>query len=322
MRTYDAPFLADWFAVLFRWIVLTGAAIVAALTGWFTIFTAGLLIISAIWSAVISILAILNKRFTSQRILNVIIDFLVGSALFTLSGGLAGSLFWIGFLPIITAGIYYEWKGAIWTGILVFLVQATWTVFGVGYGFERYYWLGYALAADIVVSVLVGWLSHKLLTRLRAKYQALVQQRKDAEEYTRQHERDQIQKFYSLTENLSTTLDYHEVLNTILDLCVSAMGEPQSQAEQMSRAVLLYGEGELIVACSRRFSSHDQKTTLPGSQGALSEVITKGEPVWVGDPASDPELSRLVAIQVCKAAFCLPLMRGSGFLWGSSPGTP
>ncbi len=310
MRIYDAPFLADWYAIFFRWLVLVIAALVAALTGWFTPFTAVLIGASTIWNCIVTLLAIYNRRFNAQRILNIAIDLLFACSLFVLSGGLAGSLPWVLFLPIITGGIYYEWKGALWTSAAVFLVQLVWTVFGSIYGLERFIWLGIALAADIIFTILVGWLSHKLLTRLRQMHQVLVNQRQEAELASLRHERSQAQKFYSLIENLSTTLDYQEVLDTILDLSVAAMGEPQETAEQMARAVLLFGDGELAIACSRRFSPHDQKVNLPGIQGALGEVLTKGEPVLTQEPSRDPELSRLVGIQLCQSAYCLPLMRG------------
>jgi signal transduction histidine kinase len=311
MRSLDSPFYADWYAAFFRWIFLIGTAVIAGLTDWYTPFTAGLMITSAVWNIIISSMSIANKQFNAKRILSVVLDFIVAAALFIFSGGLAGTLPWfIILLPIITAGIYYERKGVIWTGVLVFLVQATWTIFGSQYGLERFIWLGIALFIDTVFAVIVGWICHKVNLRQRAKQLAVINQKKEVEKAARQHERDQSQKFNSLLENLSTTLDYQEVLNTILDLCVTAMGEPQLQAELMARAVLLHGEGDLLVACSRRLSPHDQKTSLPGVQGALAQVITQGEPVLVDEPAKDPEISRLAGVQLCQIAYCLPLMRG------------
>ncbi len=311
MRSFDTLFYSDWYASFFRWVFLIGTAVIAGLTSWYTPITAGLMTASAVWNVLISYLSITNKQFNAKRILSVLLDFVIAAALFTFSGGLAGSLPWfIILLPIITGGIYYEWKGAIWTGVIAFLIQTIWTIFGSQYGLERFIWLGIAFVINVIIVALAGLISHKAYIRQRAKQLAIFNQKKEIERAARQHERDQSQKFNMLLENLSTTLDYQEVLNTILDLCVTAMGEPQTQAELMSRAVLLHGEGDLMVACSRRFSPHDQKTTLPGVQGALAQVITQGEPVLVEEPAKDPELSRLVGVQLCDAAFCLPLMRG------------
>ncbi len=309
MRTYDAPFLADWYAIFFRWLTLIVVSIVAGLTGWFTIFTASLISISAIWNVILTFMALSNKRFNAQRLLNVVIDLLVTGSLFFLSGGLAGSLPWILLLPVITGGIYFEWKGAIWAALLAALIQLTWTIFGSMYGMERFIWLGIAVGITGVFALATGWLTHRLLSRLRNKHQALLQQRQQVED-TRRYEHDHIQKFYGLIENLSTTLDYQEVLDTILDLSVAGMGEPQQKAELMARAVLLFAENDLSIACSRRFTPHDQKVPLPGNQGALGDVLARGEPVLVDDPARDPELSRLVGVQTCQAAYCLPLMRG------------
>jgi len=101
--------------------------------------------------------------------------------------------------------------------------------FGSVYGMERFIWLGIAVGITVVFALLTGWLTHRLLSRLRAKNQALLQQRQQVEETARRYERDHIQKFYGLIENLSTTLDYQEVLETVLDLSVAAMGEPSKQ---------------------------------------------------------------------------------------------
>lgn len=310
MRTYDAPFLADWYAIFFRWLTLIIASIVAGLTGWFTIFTASLVAVSASWNVILTFLAISNRRFKAHRIMNVVIDLLVAGCLFFLSGGLTGSLPWVLLLPVFTGAIYYEWKGALWMGLLTALLQFVWAVFGSIYGTERFIWLGIAVAVTAFFALISGWLAHRLLSRLREKHQAQVQQRQLVEETARRHERDQVQKFLGLIENLSTTLDYQEVLETILDLSVAGMGEPQQQAELMARAVLLFGQNDLSIACSRRFTPHDQKVPLPGNQGALGDALARGEPVLVEDPSRDPELSRLVGVQACQSAYCMPLMRG------------
>ena len=72
MRNYDAPLLADWYAIFFRWLTLIIASIVAGLTGWFTIFTASLVAVSASWERDPTFLAISNLRLSSYRILNVV----------------------------------------------------------------------------------------------------------------------------------------------------------------------------------------------------------------------------------------------------------
>ena len=87
------------------------------------------------------------------------------------------------------------------------------------------------------------------------------------------------------------------------------MGEPQQQAELMARGVAI-GQNDLSIACSRRFTPHDQKVPSPGNQGALGDALARGEPVLVEDPSRDPELSRLVGVQACQSAYCMPLMRG------------
>ena len=34
MRTYDSPYVADWFAISLRWIALVGLLVSLALGGW------------------------------------------------------------------------------------------------------------------------------------------------------------------------------------------------------------------------------------------------------------------------------------------------
>ncbi|HQP08901.1 MAG TPA: hypothetical protein PLY85_07765, partial [Anaerolineaceae bacterium] len=157
MRIYDAPFLADWYAIFFRWLTLIIVSIVAGLTGWFTIFTASLISLSTLWNVILTFMALSNRRFNAQRLLNVVVDLLVTGSLFFLSGGLAGSLPWILLLPVITGGIYYEWKGALWTALLAALIQLTWTIFGSMYGMERFIWLGIAVGITGVFALATGW---------------------------------------------------------------------------------------------------------------------------------------------------------------------
>ncbi len=96
MRKADSPFLADWFVISLRWLVLLGAAVRLAEGGAATLALEGVFGIGALWNLFASVLAVLNRRLPNHRIIFVTGDLVLCMLLFVFSGGLAGRLWWIG----------------------------------------------------------------------------------------------------------------------------------------------------------------------------------------------------------------------------------
>ena len=119
MRTSDAPFLADWFAISLRWLSLLGLTLSLGLAGQLTLESGCILLVSTIWNIFVSILAILNKRLPAHRAINVTFDLAAAAGIFWFGGGLLGPVAWSGLLVLFPTGIYYEWKGCLLLALLL-----------------------------------------------------------------------------------------------------------------------------------------------------------------------------------------------------------
>lgn len=124
-----------------------------------------------------------------------------------------------------------------------------------------------------------------------------------------------LREIYVLISKVTSTLKYQRVLEIALDLGSRVLATPNTPAESLVSAVLLFsasgnGHPALTVGSARRFTQNDMRTVLPGASGLIGEVITEGVPKSSYEPAKDPELGRIVALRSCGVAYCLPLRAG------------
>jgi len=124
-----------------------------------------------------------------------------------------------------------------------------------------------------------------------------------------------LREIYNLISKVTATLKYESVLEIALDLGSRVLATPNTPAERLVSAVLLFTEAEynhpsLSVGSARHFTQSDLRVILPGTSGLIGEVITDGAPKIRTDLSKDPELSRIVALRPCSIAYCLPLRAG------------
>lgn len=135
-----------------------------------------------------------------------------------------------------------------------------------------------------------------LKSKLQARLHARVKERLDT--------------LYDLTYTLATTLNYQRVLEMILDIALQTFAAEGKQ-QNLLGAVLLFDEkGVLKVASARHFPPSDRRKQFAAAEGALAKVVSEREPIRLNNPASDPELRQLIAIQAAKSAYLLPLAVG------------
>ena len=123
VRKADFPFLADWFAISFRWFGLLGSTIALAVAKELNWYAIVVLVVSALWNIGMSILAMLNHRLQFHRIINIVIDCLVSILLFSITGGITGPLGWISLISILSAAIYYEWRGSVFISLILIVAE-------------------------------------------------------------------------------------------------------------------------------------------------------------------------------------------------------
>jgi signal transduction histidine kinase len=310
MRSFETPYVADWFATSARWIVLVGlTASLASKDQAAGIFSWSMGFLLA-WNILLSILAGVSMRLRRYHRRTVLgIDFLLAALLFWAQGGLASPVMWVGLLPILTGAIYFEMLGAFIAAGLFAVLQ---------YFVSRDLFLNnlvIAASSRIVLTLLFG-----LVAGFSGKYamrylRQMRQFRLDREERLRHMESERLRAIYELTSTLTATLSYKRVLDSALDLGYNALNptadpDEPSTDERLVSAVLLFKGDELHIGSARRFTNADMRANLQGKDGILKKIFDDGEAILTQDVGYDPELGRIIALRSCTAAYCFPLRSG------------
>lgn len=305
MRRFDTPYIADWFAISLRWIVLISLVAALGLGQALTLTTVFPLALMILWNLAMTSITSLNYRVTNHRIVNVVADFLTGAIFFWVQGGLDGVAWWVGLYTVLTAAIYYEFWGAALSAA-AYVVLFYLNLFILGTSTQPI-----ALIKSLVlllVGVLFGFLGRQVIVRMRRMRLNWL----DAEEKKRNIQTDRLRAIYELTSTLAATLSYKRVLNSALDMAFTALTpDPEEAAkDRLVGAVLLFKGGLLQTESARRFTNADLRVTFHGSEGILKHVFDEGEPILSRDIGYDPELGRVVALRSCTIAYCFPLRSG------------
>ena len=311
MRKDDIPFLPDWVVISLRWLVLVALALTQAATRqppWlFLVIIGG----AAGWNILLSFLALLNVRLPGHRMVNFWVDLLLAAGLFYASGGLTGAVTWAGVLVLLSAAMYYEWRGALAAAVLVTAAEIGLLAAVDGIRDMDLLRLPVAILAGINFGAgsVFGLLSMRVMRALRRLYGRLLAERQETERKARIKERHRLQTFYSMVETLSGTLNYQVVLESVLNLSATALDE-DSQTTHLISAVMLFEESELTIGAARGFSPTDLRRRFPAEKGGLAEALQAGRPVQVHDLTRDEELGQVYVLQGFKSGLVLPLLRG------------
>ena len=309
MYKSDSPFVADWFVISFRWLVLLGVTISMSLNGQLVSFMNGMLVLLVLWNLTLTWLAGLNQRLPNHRMVSVLVDFGITSIFFWLQGGLSGPAMWIGILPIISGALYFDLRGGLLASLAVVLVQAI-AVFVNNLNIS---WLAVSGLITALLGAFFGYISQQMINQLR------LIRRKQIEERERQQriETERMRAIYRLSSTLTTTLSYKRVLDMALEISTSALHVDNTERDEESvvddrlvSGVLLFDGEELVVKSARRFPQADMRMTFPAKNGLLHKVIEEGENVVADGVGNDPELRRLLALHNSQSIYCFSLRTG------------
>jgi len=308
MRASDSPFVADWFIVSLRWLVLLGLTISLSLGGQLLVLPNALLIGLAGWNIALTLLAGLNRRLARHREISLGVDLLAAGLYFALAGGFASPAFWIIVLPLLTAAIYFEVMGAFVSATLMMVVQIGMTVLQTLAPFALLI-LGASVFLTFLIAGVFGYLSMRLIQTIRHARQS----QSEAQQKKQRVENDRLRAIYGLTSTLTATLNYQRVLDSVLDLSLSILNlEPDAPPDdRLICAVLLFSKEEsLEVGSARRLTPADMRVVLRGQNGAIAQAIENDIPVLLKDVRHDPELTRFVTFMSCNEIYCFPLRSG------------
>lgn len=308
MYRSDSPFIADWFVISLRWLVILGITVSLATANMLYTWPNTLLVLLVIWNVALTGLAGLNQRLPNHRQISLGIDLAVSGIFFLLQGGLSSPIVWIGILPLLTGALYFDLRGGLLASLLTVLIQAADLVFH-GMDFLR---LGVAATITIILGAFFGYISQQMINQLRSMRKKQIESR----EKQQRVENDRLRTIYNLTSTLTGTLNYRLVLEKALDLSSSALHVDDVHADytpqdtRLVGGVLLFQGQELVVGAARGFSQSDWRLSLPAKNGILAHVIEHGETVIEGAINSDPELKSIMGFYPCKSILCMPLRTG------------
>jgi signal transduction histidine kinase len=305
MHTSDSPFVADWFVVSLRWLILLGLTISLALGNQLLALPNLLLLLLTLWNSVLTVLAGLNKRMARHREISLAVDIIITALFFWYHGGFASPGFWIVALPILSATFYFE----LWGGLIAALLMA---VLELGVSFtltlsQRVSGIA-VTAGTILFGLIFGYLGREMMRHLRRLRHAQLEEQERIQKF----ENERLRAIYNMTSTLTATLNYQKVLESALDLSLKALNtDPEADADShLVSAVLLFADDELIVGTARRFTPADLRVSVPGREGILARAINEGEVIIGGSTADDPELSRFVSLRTCQSIYCFPMRSG------------
>jgi signal transduction histidine kinase len=306
MKRFATPYMADWFAISLRWIMLLGFVVSLGLNG--ALSSSLLWSVGAMgaWNLGMTALAAMNVRVNYHRVISVIVDLLLAGVFFGAQGGLTGPVFWAGLLPILTASIYFEFLGALAAGV-GFAVYMFYLAYRADLALSMPLTLGGIL---VVLSALFGFLGRRMIAYMRLNRALWM----DAEDRKRAIQNERMRAIYELTSTLSSTLSYKRVLDSALDMSAIALNpdleEESSVSDPLVGAVMLFNGGLLRTGSARRFTPADMRVTFEGAEGILKHALDEGEPITFKDISYDPELGRVIALRNCTSGYCFPLRSG------------
>jgi len=310
MRNSNLSINTDWIVTTLRWLILLSIAISLSAGDHLTFPLTLLLLGAALWNALLTILAALNRPLIANPQVNVASDLLVGYLLIFLSGGAAGQLVWAGLLPLISASLYLPRRAALLIvalnllaqGFLAWILSPTQTVLIIQVALVPVF---------IGLALLFSYLSRRINEARISIQQAQISANREIE----QAEQERRRLVYNLVSALNSTLNYQRVLDTALDMSATALTALNAPADKLVSSVLLFIKNEsnktdLHVGSARRFTPSDMRITLPGDSGLIGHTIDEGEPQLCSNLVEDPELGRIITLRACRSAYCIPLRSG------------
>jgi signal transduction histidine kinase len=304
LRKYDTPYMADWFAISLRWVVLVGLIVSLGIGGRLELSVSWTLFFLILWNLAMTAFASMNARMPYHRLISILIDLVLTGIFFWIQGGLHGPAVWTGLLPVLTSSIYFELPGAfitslLFSGLMIF----------TGMQVEGDLPIALIISIPLVLlSLVFGFLGQHTILHIR-KNRELWQ---DLEEKKSAMQTERMRAIYELTTTLSSTLSYKRVLESALNMSVAALNpDPeQSQTDTLAGAVMLFNSGKLRIGSARRFTTADMRVTFDAAEGVLKTTLDEGEPLFFKDVGYDPELGRVVGLRNCTSGYCFPLRSG------------
>jgi signal transduction histidine kinase len=298
---------AGWLTFNLRWLLLLAAAVLVLSDPVPTTnVAAALLIFTGIYNFSLTLYEFADPGQPWLIWLTLVLDFVLGLALYFATGATTGRLIWLGLLPGLTATLRFEWPITLGVTAAFLTAQAL-----LGWLFNpadvhQLITIAGAAAFMLPITLLAALAARRLRNRIEQSVRQQMQVDNARSLVLRQHAR----AIYEMSSMVSATLNYKEVLEAALNFGALGAEGRQPSSSSLVSAVLFFQDDQLHVTSSRRMTTADLRVVCPGRAGILGDVIRTGEPATCAEPAHDPELVQFASFQACHASMILPLRAG------------
>ncbi|MDO9128600.1 MAG: hypothetical protein Q7U34_01915, partial [Anaerolineales bacterium] len=216
MHKYNSPSLTDWLVISLRWLTILGLTVSLSLHGSLGNAPILLLLGLAAWNIAMTLMAGADRCRPRHRRMSVILDLAVVLALFWQQGGFSGPAYWAGLLPIFTAVVSFQIGSALIIALLVSLAEVglAWLLMP---SLTALLMAGIAAIVLLIIALLLGFLGRGL-TKSRPPVQPEAPQK-----VKKGVEGERLRAIYNLISTLTATLNYKRVIDSALDLSLSAL---------------------------------------------------------------------------------------------------
>jgi len=301
----------DWSQTLLRLVFLLVLAALAYVSSAASARERHLLFLWVV-AVVIANLILLAAQYLiaspALAIVAVVMDLLATAALTLITGGQQSPFLALLLIPVLLGALRLRPRYAVYCAIgtaIFWLALAVADARGVPPA-PTLVVLGRNLLLLAFATALVCWHSTAENRRMAAR-------EREADERLRRVS-EQIRAIYELTGNLSATLNYQRVLESVLEIGVMGLQEMDAASEHVLGMVLLFGanngERALRIAAYRHLPECDAACVFRGESGLLGQIIKAVEPAVIQEPEKDPELGALTALRGYTSAAAIPLRAG------------
>ncbi len=298
---------AGWLTFNLRWLLLLAAAVLALSDPAPTTDVAvALLIFTGIYNFGLTLYEFADPGRPWLIWLTLVLDFVLGLALYFATGATAGRLIWLGLVPGLTATLRFEWP--ITLGVTAAFLAAQGLLGRLVNPADVHQLITIAGAAAFMLPITL--FAAVAAGRLRSRIEQSVRQQMQADNARSLVLRQHARAIYEMSSMVSATLNYKEVLEAALNFGALGAEGRQPSSSSLVSAVLFFEDDQLHVTSSRRMTTADLRVVCPGRAGILGDVIRTGEPATCSDPAHDPELMQFASFQACHSSMALPLHAG------------
>lgn len=302
----------EWALFGLRWVVPAGLLLAILPTqGLWPSAIPPLVAIASIFAAVTNLLLALLllgdywARFVAG--LAVIIDAGLVCAGIYLT---ASPLLWLGLVPVLMAGFYFDWAFSLITGAIVAGTALALQFFVLQQGMADLPLTLLAAAVLIVVGPIASLSGSSNGTGIPVK----VGRRSGHTEQPLKVATEYMRVVYEMAEVLSASrLDPKRVLEAAVEFGPEGLQRVGVRPPLFS-AILLFAESDndlgTVLRVARASSSvapSDHRVIVPGVGGVIAKVLSSAAPALATSPAADPELREFESFRTCQTVLCLPL---------------